>query len=733
MQFRHYVLAAAAMMPLHPIGGQTQAHVLRGQVSSAQGAPLAGANVFLLESLAAAVSDADGRFELETTARGHVTVVARHVGYAPANVVVPVDTTGGITLTLRTQAAVLVPIRVQAGAYTAGNERGSTLTALEVVTTPGATADIARAMQTLPGVQNVDEGTGLFVRGGDVTETKVLLNNTVMLSPYNYETPTGNYTVTVNPFLLDGIFFSSGGFGARYGNILSGVADLRTAGRPVQSSVTAVAGLASVSTGADFALDHGIAVHATAARNDTELLFKLNGETRAYSPAPNGTDVSASVVYNYRPTAEIKTFAIDRHSALGIGIQDPSFSGGYASDTHSSMIQAGWSDVFGTVAPTISVSQSSKHDNDTYGVFNLANEEHWSQLFTQTAWSPADRYAVRVGGDLDWRTARFIGSIPQQASNPGTGAPFIKFDSPADGSRNGAFGELDWRAIETLRIIAGLRTDYSSFTRVRTTDPRLSLAYRLGDATTLTAAIGEYHQVSDPLYFASGIGRPGVGPMASRQYVLGWQTGEDKQIARVELYDKRYRDLVGLTHDKAVVGGGTGRARGADVFLKYGIGPYLSARLTYSYVDSKRTDPSTGTLAPAAFDITNSIALIADQKLPKGWSVSGAFRHATGKPYTPVIGATFDSVTAVWDPRYGVPNSERLPGAERLDLAISRVTYLGPRTMLVYFFSLENVLDRVNLYEYTYNADYTQRIPIRSLFKRSVYFGASLTHLELGK
>src|SRR5256885_1037107 len=124
---------------------------------------------------------------------------------------------------------------------------------------PGATADVARAIQTLPGVQSVDEGTGLFVRGGDVSETRVFLNDVAMLSPYNYETPTGNYTVTVNPFLLDGIFFSSGGFGARYGNILSGVADLRTAGRPVQSSITGVAGLASVSTGADLALDHGIA------------------------------------------------------------------------------------------------------------------------------------------------------------------------------------------------------------------------------------------------------------------------------------------------------------------------------------------------------------------------------------------------------------------------------------------------------------------------------------------
>jgi vitamin B12 transporter len=717
---------------LHPIAGQTPVtHVLRGVVSSLQGAPVAGASVFVLESMDATPSGADGRFTLRTTAQGRVTVVARHIGFAPSNVVAPVDTAGDISLVLRPQAAVLVPITVQAGAYKAGNERGSTLTALEVVSTPGATADVARAMQTLPGVQNVDEGTGLFVRGGDVSETKVLLNNTVMLSPYNYETPTGNYTVTVNPFLLDGIFFSSGGFGARYGNILSGVADLRTAGRPVQSSVTAVAGLASVSTGADLALDHGVAIHATAARNDTELLFKLNGATRAYTPAPNGTDVSGSVIYNYRPTGELKAFAIDRHNAFGIGLDDPSMSGGYSSDVHSSMVQSGWSDVFGTVAPAVSVSRSTVHRNEGYGVFDLGNEETWSQLFTQTAWSPGDRYSFRIGGDVDWREARFVGSLDSTASS--TGARIVKFDSRADGSRNGAFGELDWRALEELRVIAGLRTDYSSFTRVRTADPRLSLAYRIGGDATLTAAAGEYHQVSDPLYFASGIGSPGLSPMASRQYVLGWQLGESKQIARVELYDKRYRDLVGLTHDKVVVGGGTGEARGADVFLKHSIGPYLSARVTYSYVDSKRTDPSAGTMAPAAFDITNSVAVIADQQLPKGWSVSGAFRHATGKPYTPIIGAAFDAADSVWNPRYGAPNSERLPAAQRLDLAMSRVTRLGPRTILVYFVSVDNVLDRVNLYQYAYNADYTQRIPVRSLFKRSLYFGASLTHLELGR
>ena len=42
----------------------------------------------------ARVTDTAGRFTLRATAQGSVTLVARHIGFAPASVVVPVDTTG---------------------------------------------------------------------------------------------------------------------------------------------------------------------------------------------------------------------------------------------------------------------------------------------------------------------------------------------------------------------------------------------------------------------------------------------------------------------------------------------------------------------------------------------------------------------------------------------------------------------------------------------------------------
>lgn len=723
-----FLIGALSCLAATVLNAQATGHLLRGTVTAA-GTPVGGADVFLLESLDGAVTDSAGRFSIRTSATGAVTIVVRRIGFAPANVVVPVDTAEVVTLALSPQTAVLTPITVQAGAYTAGNQRGATLTALEVVTTPGATADIARAIQTLPGVQNVDEGTGLFVRGGDVSETKVLLNNAVMLSPYNYQTPTGNFTVTVNPFLLDGIFFSSGGFGARYGNILSGVADLRTAGRPAQSSETVVAGLASVSSGADLALSHGVTVHATAGHSDLRYLFHVNGSTRGYSPAPHGDDFSGSVIYDYSATGQIKSFAIDRTSAVGIAVSDPSYSGGYASDVRSRMFTGGWNDVFGSFAPTVNVSYSSVRRNEQFGVFDLGTDEGWTQLFTQTTWSPRDEIGIRVGADADWRNSHFVGSIPLSFTDVAPGARRTLFDSPVDGTRSGAFSELDWRALTDFRLIAGARSDYSSLTKTRTVDPRISAAYQRGSAT-FTAAFGNYHQIPDPLYLSSAVGVPGAPSERALQSVIGAQLGDGGDIARVELYDKQYRDLVGLTRDTHVaLGGGTGMARGADVFVKHQLWPFFSARVTYSYVHSWRTDPDTRVQAPAPFDVTNSLTIVGDQALPKGWSVSMAWRYATGKPFTPVTSATFDAQSHVWVPRYAAPSSQRLPAEKKLDLALSRVTHIRPSVQLVYFFSLDNILDRTNLYEYTYTADYSRRIPVRSLFNRSLYFGASLTHI----
>src|SRR5262249_8146179 len=67
-------------------------HTIRGSTTTLAGTPVSGAEVFLLESLDAVTTDSAGNFVLRTTAQGAVTLVARHIGYAPASLSVPADT-----------------------------------------------------------------------------------------------------------------------------------------------------------------------------------------------------------------------------------------------------------------------------------------------------------------------------------------------------------------------------------------------------------------------------------------------------------------------------------------------------------------------------------------------------------------------------------------------------------------------------------------------------------------
>ena len=82
----------------------------------------------------------------------------------------------------------LEPITVEVGTFRLGALPDVTLADLEVVSTPGAAADPFRAIQTFPGLQGVGEGAGLFVRGGDVSETRVLLDGATVLSPFRLDT-----------------------------------------------------------------------------------------------------------------------------------------------------------------------------------------------------------------------------------------------------------------------------------------------------------------------------------------------------------------------------------------------------------------------------------------------------------------------------------------------------------------------------------------------------------------
>jgi hypothetical protein len=550
-----------------------------------------------------------------------------------------------------------------------------------------------------------------------------------VLSPYRYESPTGGFSGAFDPFLLDGIYFSSGGFGARYGDALSGIAALRTLGKPDRIGFGATASLAALSATVKVPIGSGFGARGTLTRSNTHLLFRVNGTTTEFTHEPESRDASITGGATYR-SGEVRFFAIEQWSQLGVVVTEPSFAGALDSDAwHESRVLT-WEHRFGGTRLTLVGSNASAENRVSYGALDLAVHDRLRQVRALAELRLAHRLGVNAGVELMRRAAEFTGRAPRRSHDDRPDAPIDVIHADIDDTHRAAFVETDWAPRRDVRVITGVRSDRARRTGETTLDPRTSLAYRIADGVTLTAAWGIYHQVPHPQLHDPEFGGADVGSMRAEHRVLGLQAGEPAGggvLVRLEAYDKRYNDLAEFDRDRRVHAGGTGYSRGLDFFVRWPAWRGMSGRTSYSLVRARRTDPNTGALARSPFDITNVVTSVVDWRLGEQLHASIASRYATGRPFTPIVSAQLDPSGDVWVPAYGPPMSERLPSFQRVDVSLSRLIPLPAQRMLVLFAAANNILDRKNIHDYRYNADYSERTPVRSQFERSVYFGATFT------
>jgi hypothetical protein len=118
--------------------------------------------------------------------------------------------------------------------------------------------------------------------------------------------------------------------------------------------------------------------------------------------------------------------------------------------------------------------------------------------------------------------------------------------------------------------------------------------------------------------------------------------------------------------------------------------------------------------------------VIAERGFANGVRLGASYRAATGRPFTPITGATYDGTRDLYIPTYGAAMSDRYPSLRRVDLSLSRYRMLTSSLASVLYASVSNVFDRANVQSWSYSRDYSRRTPVASIFNRSVYFGASL-------
>ncbi len=710
------LLIGALLWPTDLLWSQSSTHLVVGTVRRPNGRPVAAATVELFESEERAATDSLGVFRLRTAWTGPAMLVARAVGDPPVTLEVQLPIDSAITMVLPRGVPRLMAFTVQpAGEFRLSSaSTSSAMKPLDVVQTPGAAANVARALQIAPGVSNVDEGTGLFVRGGDVTETRVLVDDVVMLSPARFDNPTGHVGATLNPFLLSNATLSAGAFGAAYGNALSGVVRLETAGRPTRSTGSLSASIGNASADGAFAITPRFGARVLANVSNLGPLVAAFGEAQPYDPPPRGGDAALTLEYATSTHSRLRLFNVRQRQEFGVGAADVTGQSRYAATTSEQLTVLSWRDTSRLWRPSVSLGRSRHERDESLAALLLGTTLASDHAVATLQRAPGSRVGVTLGLEHERFTARYRGMSRDIGASADT---FFDVRTPTE--RTGAHAELAWRMTPWMQLTTGLRADRSDFTKRTTVDPRVALATQRG-AWGVVASVGAYHQIPEPILVRASM----AAPMRVVQGTVALERGDaNASRVRIEAYARRWRALAQFTPDFNVVADGEGTAHGVDTELRWQWREGSRTRLVWSVLDAQRTDPRTGVLALSPSSITHSVFWLTERAFGR-LSINSALRYATGRPFTDIVGRT--STGDGFAPAYGAPNAERLPGYWRSDVSVSWLHAPRSGPTAVFWASLSNVFDRRNIMRYTWSTDYTVRTPVRSPFNRSVYAGATL-------
>lgn len=324
--------------------------IVEGKVVDEEGSPLYLAHVMVKGSTIGDATDSSGQFRLEIPASDSVVIVASMIGYASVEeeLILSAGETIELNVRMSRQNTSLDETTITADAFTTGNAEGVTLSPTEVVTTPGAAADIFRALKTFPGVSNIDEGSGLFVRGGDVSEVSFLLDQAPVVHPYKYENPTGGVFGTIPPFLVSGTYFSTGGFSAKYSNALSAVLAMESKGMPDGTQFDANIGMAALSAGGAVpVLPDKLGVRFSGNRSLSRFMFEVNGLADEFEQVPMGADGNVSLIAKPYQGMTIKFFNYVNTSRVGVRVSQPSFEGAYENKEQNKFHNLQWKQLWG--------------------------------------------------------------------------------------------------------------------------------------------------------------------------------------------------------------------------------------------------------------------------------------------------------------------------------------------------------------------------------------------------
>ena len=691
-----------------------QTTTLRGRVLDAKTKdPLIGANIYLRDTYDGATSDADGRFSFETEETGLQTLDAKYLGYDSDSQTITLN--GGILekdLMLRESFNQLNVVVISAGSFEASDEgRVTVLKPLDIVTTASAGGDTYGALKTLPGTQvSTGDQEGLFVRGGTGSEAPTFIDGMLVRTPFTASTPDFAARGRFSPFLFKGTVFSTGGYSAQYGQGMSSALILDTQDLPDRSAGTLAVSCVGLGFGQQKVWkEKGRSIGGSVNYTNLGPYFALIKQTPNFTHKPEYIGTEGFFRQKTAKNGLLKFYGY--YNAGRVGFETPAPDGAtfgfdvknanlYTNLSWAGFLNEEWKLNLGT---SFSNDQNDIATSYNAGFLNPDTFKIHNSLAQVRA--VATRYfgrltTLRFGGEFQYATDDF--------SNQIFGISEIKDQYAA------IFSESDIYVTTSLVARVGLRGERSSLSNEARLSPRVSLAYKLGDASQVSLAWGHFYQKGDSLLrWQSQFGQiPGF--QRAEHLILNYQYIRNDRTFRVEGFYKKYDDLV--TTRTALSNDGKGYAQGIELFYRdKKTLPTVDYWISYSYLDTKRIFQWYPLEVQPTYAANHVASLVAKKFFPKiSTNVGLAYNFATGRPY--------------FNPNQ--PPSEfladRTPVYQNLSVNASYLTAIR-KAFAVFVVGITNVLNQNQVFGYRYSPAGDMRTAISPAARQFFFVGAFIS------
>jgi hypothetical protein len=737
----------------------SQAGSFSGRVTDARTKySLPGATILIVDTDLGATADSTGNYSFANIPPGSYNIRASFVGYESLtkyDVIIRSEGNIDINFELSEAAEQLQDIEVTANPFLKVEETPLSIQKLsqqEVAAYPGGNNDIAKVVQSLPGVSGSVGGfrNDVIIRGGAPSENIYYLDGVEIpnINHFSTQGSAGGPVGLLNVSFFESVTLTSSSFGAQYDNVLSGILQFdqrRGNERKFQGNIRVGASESALTLEGPLSRrgkeKSKTSFIASVRRSYLQFLFDVIGLPilpdywdYQYKLQHQLDDFNELMITGIGSIDDFKVNDLDEFDPEQQAVQDQVPIIRQRTNTIGVTWKKRFRNSSGFMQTT--VSSNTLKNNFLQYTDNINQKGLYFQNESRETENKV-RYSLTkfignwtVAGGLSVQLADYTNRTEDLVRE-------FSYDTRLNITRYGFFGQASTKLFgDRVGLSVGIRVDGNSFTDngndlSRTLSPRIAIRYELDKqgAWTWNSSFGRYYKL--PAYttlgFTDQMGEKtnkSVSYIRSDHFVSGIEhlLTESSRIT-VEGFWKNYADYpVSVTDDVSLAnkGGGfevlgnepvssTGKGRtfGAELLYQKKFTGRVYAIVSLTFYKSEFTN-ATGNYLPSSWDNGQLISLTGGYKLKRNWEISSRFRFLGRAPYAPVDEvATLQYYPSIIR-EYSSLGDERLKPLQQLDLRVDK-KWSFKRFSLDLYVDIQNVLVSATPSEPSYGLDRDDR------------------------